>query len=727
MPARRKTHEGLVRATFRQQLTAVLESSSFDVVIAIIIVLNSVLVGVEQSLRNQGKGEEICQMIEHFFLSTYVAELLLRVYVKGLVCLKDPWVAFDASLVAIGISSSWIIMPIVGDSEIAREIGLLMVLRIARLLRLARALRMLASFRDLWMLVRSLLNSATTMLHVMVLLLIILYTFSCLSMEIITDNSRMSRMEPEYVEFQEVVSTHFADLPQTLLTLTQFITLDSLGEIYRPLVKADWKLSIFFMALILVVSIVAMNIVTAVIVNSAVEQAMEDKDLRKAQDQLRKKRMLRDLQSLFDRLDEDNSGVLTRDEVAYMDPEDQELLSSLSGSCDPTELFDSLDVNGSGGVRVEEFIDGVWQNAISSAPVEIKRIDKQMSLLRKEISSDRLWTRKVLVDINRRVSNVMIVRSQANVPLQAEAFPISNKDVCGGTETEDIKTAISDICSGYINLSDVDEARKEKATEATPGARCEMALARDEVEAADGQAVSSESCSAVAEGVVFSGRRVEEAEGQVEVEYNPAAAESKASAAKGEDATVMSAVCADDKFETIRCQCTSNACTCEARRPLPQIRKSNTWMSLSTSAGDTDHPRSELVFEQELPFQPITQIDVRVVNLEDRLNVAKESKTLVKTNACKHGGSKSVTASSNPTFSCPLVDGNLESGGGVAEADCRSVCAAANIASNVPKQEHPAGVADPTVVRSSSIQLKPPTIILPLPLPPRACVDLHSI
>ena len=59
---------------------------------------------------------------------------------------------------------------------------------------------------------------------------------------------------------------HFPELFVTMLSLVQFVTLDSIGSIYAPLVRKDPLLLIFFMLFILIVSIALMNLVTAVIV-----------------------------------------------------------------------------------------------------------------------------------------------------------------------------------------------------------------------------------------------------------------------------------------------------------------------------------------------------------------------------------------------------------------------------------------------------------------------------
>merc|ERR1719323_1796079 len=144
---------------------------------------------------------------------------------------------------------------------------------------------MLVKFQALWMLYQGLLMSAGTMLYTLGLLLIILYLFSCVGFEIITCNPLRGADQ----EFDAIASEWFPDLASIMLTLLQFVCLDSVGAIYRPLVAKQYHLVFYFVSIILVVPIVLMNLVTAVIVESAIEQAGQDKQARAVRHEQKKK------------------------------------------------------------------------------------------------------------------------------------------------------------------------------------------------------------------------------------------------------------------------------------------------------------------------------------------------------------------------------------------------------------------------------------------------------
>ena len=70
-------------------------------------------------------------------------------------------------------------------------------------------------------------------------------------------------------EVMEVLKSNFRTLLIPMLTLVQFVCLDRITAISKPLVEELWWLRIPFFGAILIVGVVLMNPVTAVIVNGA--------------------------------------------------------------------------------------------------------------------------------------------------------------------------------------------------------------------------------------------------------------------------------------------------------------------------------------------------------------------------------------------------------------------------------------------------------------------------
>lgn len=366
----------------RRAVGKALCTRSFDAFTGLVIVSNTVSVGIEQSYRIDKKDLATFRILENIFLVIYCTELGMRFFAHGKKCLRDGWVKFDACLVAFSIVTDWL-LPFVpsGPDE---EVSPVMVLRMARLARLARALRLLIKFRELWMLVHGFMSSVNMMFYTMVLLGIILYVFSSVGMELITLKYSDKDLHPDLpYEFETIINTYFPNLPLTMLSLVQFVCMDSIGAIYRPLITHDPSLALYFVLVILTVGIVLMNIITAVLVNGALEQASQDKEAIRIQEEKRKKKLMASLREMFHRLDEDGSGEVDKHEITNASPVDRALLFEFSkdvGS-DVIEIFDALDIDGGGSLDIEEFCEGLYQAAVSKVPVELKRIDKRVNLV----------------------------------------------------------------------------------------------------------------------------------------------------------------------------------------------------------------------------------------------------------------------------------------------------------------------------------------------------------
>lgn len=364
------------------KVTHLLTSWKFDAFIGICICINSVMVGVDQQFRLEGRSADdpavqAMTIMEQMFLTVYTVELAMRFFSLGLSCLSDHWVKFDLVLVILGIVNSWVLEQLMNDRD---TLGPLMVLRTGRLLRLARTVRLLVKFQVLWMLVRGLLTSACTMLYTLVVLIVILYIFSCIGFELIT-NSSLRQKDPE---FDAIVSEWFPEHFCIMLTLLQFVCLDSVGQIYRPLIIDQFHLLVYFTGIILVVPIVLMNLITAVIVNGFIEQAEQDKDQMASHEEHKRRLMI---QELAKTLDDDQSGKVSLDELRCISASDRKALSRLTNCSDPEDIFNALDVNNEGELTIKEFCDGIWQVAISKVPLEMMRMEMQVNQMHQSLRS----------------------------------------------------------------------------------------------------------------------------------------------------------------------------------------------------------------------------------------------------------------------------------------------------------------------------------------------------
>jgi len=180
--------------------------------------------------------------------------------------------------------------------------------------------------------------------------------------------------------YNRAAGTNFKDFVDATMTLLQVFSLDSIGVIYKPLIKRNFFLLFYFISIMLLLSIALMNLVTAVMVNSSLDQATQDKEALKAWESARRAKQIDHLKGMFLTLDEDGSGELTLEEINNAPEETQQQLKEIVATDDLKELFDMLDYDGGGTIGVEEFCDGILKATTRSTGIlELGRLVKQCS------------------------------------------------------------------------------------------------------------------------------------------------------------------------------------------------------------------------------------------------------------------------------------------------------------------------------------------------------------
>lgn len=424
---RLRTHERL-----RKHIRNVLTSNEFEWFIGGLIVLNAITIGMEQTWRVEGHKVKWMEVIENLFLVVFTAELSARIFAFGVRALKNSWVFFDFVLVVVSVFVGWILNPVFGNLD---SLGFFLVLRTVRLLRLGRTLRLLIHFKELWMLVRGLLGSAYTILYTLLILLVIIYMFASVGIEVITESAKADPLEGD-PEFISIVEEHFSSLALFMLTLLQFATLDSVAAIYTPLIKKEPLLVCYFSALVVVLGIVLMNLITAVVVNSALETAMQDKEMVALDEKKRKQKIIQDLSDIFHRLDKDHSGEISRDELGEVVDEDKEMLQKILTITDPLDIFDALDVDENGAVAIEEFCEQLWMAYCFRGSVDIKRTEKKIDSLRALLESWDPCARKAPSRSRTKKATRKWTREMTSSGSMVEARNKPNREVPSGSTDE---------------------------------------------------------------------------------------------------------------------------------------------------------------------------------------------------------------------------------------------------------------------------------------------------
>ncbi|CAK9090226.1 Voltage-dependent calcium channel type A subunit alpha-1 (Cacophony protein) [Durusdinium trenchii] len=352
----------------------------FDWFMGFIIFLNSICIGIDtqhnidisQSPFPNWPGEAI----DLVFICAYFVEIGIRLTAWGRANFKDGWFLFDLMLVAMGFVGN-IVEPILTSSN-GGENGFaqILVVRSLRLLRLVRAIRMLHMFRTVWRLVYGLLTSGNAMLSTFFILVLTLYIFACLGVEFVTKDPLLAT----HPLTADIVDYNFSSLQRTMLTLISFIHADSIKEVYEPIIIVRPAMIIFFVSVILTVSVSLMNLVTAVLVEGALQNAANDKELSRHDLRLKVKKFAPKIMEVFVEIDKDGSGTIDRDELSQIKLSELPFELSTEHVSSLEDLFDMLDVDGKGTLTSTEFADGLLQLLTMDMPIHTMKTFKLLHL-----------------------------------------------------------------------------------------------------------------------------------------------------------------------------------------------------------------------------------------------------------------------------------------------------------------------------------------------------------
>lgn len=280
-----------------------------------------------------------------------------------------------------GVLPTWIL---VGQSSDVRKFT---ALRAFRLLRVARVVRSNPAFKEMWLLLRGLGDSMRTLFWTIVVMVFVNYLFGIFAVIIIGDSDVFKGTE------EEVAQDYFSGLDESLFTLLQVVTGDSwAGAIVRPIMKHIPETWIYFVAYVAIAMFVLLNLITAVIVDNAMEISKADQDNRLQELHKLREREFRQLEALFLQMDADGSGEISSEEFDEAIRDHPEVVATfhLVGFQDIREiknLFNELD-DGDGTLSVDEFVDGLRSMQGDARSKDVIKLRKQITRLEKTLDHE---------------------------------------------------------------------------------------------------------------------------------------------------------------------------------------------------------------------------------------------------------------------------------------------------------------------------------------------------
>lgn len=361
----RKPSQTRVRSTFETMNMELRESmlrrrrhvaskTSFNFFIAIAILLNAVIVGIEV---DYGWGDRLEDRFLFFvfdliFCFVFFVEMLLRISQMGWDYFVDYWNLFDYTLVILGCLA---LVQEIRDNG-ARGAMIVGAVRIMRYTRVVDHLGGLRAFRELFLIIKGLILGIRTLFWVAMLLAIMVYVVA-IFLATFVGQSQYCKEHWRYTE------QYVGSVLRAMWTMIQVITFDNWAtDVARPMGEVAPGIDIAILCGILVCSLGILNVAVAVMVQQVLTLARETNAEAESVLERADKMILKSMATGFLESDADGSAELDIDEFKQLvaSPEISMKLRLLGVRSDEADnLFELLDADGSGTLSPEEFIAGL--------------------------------------------------------------------------------------------------------------------------------------------------------------------------------------------------------------------------------------------------------------------------------------------------------------------------------------------------------------------------------
>ncbi|CAK0843599.1 unnamed protein product [Prorocentrum cordatum] len=374
----------------KNDIASFVKSRFFSAVSASVILVSTALIGIEtqalSSLSNQRSGSDhllvYLSVSNHCLTFLYLAEVVLRIKVLGIMHPKDRWWnLFDIAILLLALAE--VILDIVvraffgKDSNLFDNGGMAKMLRLFRLARLLRIVRTFRQLKPLRVLVHSIASAGKSVVWALMLLVMIVFAFAVILTQAVSEHTEGGTR----IDDGDLVK-YYGDLFRSMLSLWMAVSGGiSWHELTAPLKEmgtAAWMM--LFLSYITFVYFFVLNVVTGVFCQNAIEGAQTDLDLT-IEAQFKEKEVYANrLKLLFEEMNADHDanyeGLTAADIYEQMEkPKVQSWFKAMDIDAKQAwKLFKALDPANSGIISLQDFVEGCLQMKGSATRVDVESL-----------------------------------------------------------------------------------------------------------------------------------------------------------------------------------------------------------------------------------------------------------------------------------------------------------------------------------------------------------------
>jgi len=251
-------------------------SGRFETLSLIVIGVNAVYMAIDTDYNtsvSMAESHIIFQIVENAFCFYFLFEWVVR-WISFKVkcnCLKDPWMVFDGTLLALMVMDTWVLTIVMmissgtgGSNWQDNSSAVLKLVKVVRLLRTARMARLLRFVPELMIMVKGMAEASKTVSITLFMLFIIVYVYA-LAFRQVSDGSPLGEK-------------YFKNMPHAMGSLLVFGVFPDMQEILMDMTGQHIVLGAVCLSFVLVSTLMVMNMLVGVLVEVVSVVAMLERD-----------------------------------------------------------------------------------------------------------------------------------------------------------------------------------------------------------------------------------------------------------------------------------------------------------------------------------------------------------------------------------------------------------------------------------------------------------------
>jgi len=334
----------------------ILRNPAYQGAMTAIIVFHLAMTWYETDQRAAQEPRAEWQVIaENMLLAAYVTDIVMRIQTQKRAFFKQVADVFDLVIVVVDFLGTIIEILLSGST-----IGPVSLLRGLRALRIIRVVRKFSLFRDLYFMMKGMFGALRALVFAVVLLFSVLSLFSMLAVDLIYPVTKKLAEEGHYDGCERCERAFSSIMSSNLTFLSTIIAGDGWGWLSIPIMEEDSSTIPILLGVFLTVELALMNVITAVVVDRQAQAREDDKGLQHLLKHEREQASFKELEALFQEMDVDGGGGLCLEEMieAYDHSIDFQKMLQWQDITrnDLPLLFEVMDSNGNGEIDYHEFV-----------------------------------------------------------------------------------------------------------------------------------------------------------------------------------------------------------------------------------------------------------------------------------------------------------------------------------------------------------------------------------